>query len=166
MTPQPSSFTSKLYTYIPILEKILVAVLCVGVLLKYANIDGKPLIIISLSGLAGVFYLTSFKPVQIEREEGKKPGFKDLLAETILPKILGISCAVGTIAILFYLIGNQGYEPMTMIGGTAIAGALIVMAGLYATGTKNLEASFPMVLRAIPIMLLNVYIFMQHGQVI
>jgi hypothetical protein len=162
-SPQPT-FAGKLYTYLPILEKVAIAVFALGMILKYMNINGNTLIQISLSALAGIYFLSAYKPPAIDRQEGEPiGGFKELLGLTILPKLLGISCAVGIIGIQFYLLGLKGFEQMAMIGGTVITLALVVMGGLYATGTKNLESNFPMVLRAVPIMILCVYIFMQNG---
>ncbi|CAN5399374.1 hypothetical protein BH10BAC4_BH10BAC4_02680 [soil metagenome] len=162
-TPQQSSFTAKLYTYLPILEKVAIAIFALGLILRYMNVNGDTLIQISLSTLAAVFFLSAYKPVTIESEEGEKLGFKDLLGQTILPKLLGISCAVGIIGIQFYMLGLKGFEVMVMMGGIVTLMALVVMGGLYAIGTKNLESAFPMVLRAIPIMIFNIYVFIQHG---
>src|SRR5437868_724370 len=107
--PRPSSFSSKLNSFLPLVEMVAAAMLAVAIILQYMKIDAETLFVISLSALAGVFYLSAFKPLNIATEQGEVLGFKDLLARTILPKLLGISCAIGVIAILFFLIGRKGY---------------------------------------------------------
>ncbi len=160
--PPRESLIIRLSTHLPLLEKIFVGVLCLGILLKYVNINGRPLIYISLAGLAVVFYFFSFRPVEIEHEEDGASGFMDLFVGTIAPKLLGISSAVSILGILFYLMnfGNNGYKQMLMIGGSTTFMASLVLGFASVTGTKNIDVNLPILYRAIPLMAIDVYLFL------
>ncbi len=159
----PASFTKLLYyTVIPILEKVFAGILLLGLLLKYVNIDGKPFMIISLSGLAGVFYLTAFKPLGAELTAEEKQGFANLFATTMGPKLLGIGSAVLTIGILFYLMKFGGYKEMLMIGCGAVSLVLLGLGVVSLAGNKNIERLTPLLIRAIPLLLLGAYIFIKN----
>ena len=157
----PASFTQKLYGFLPTVEKALVALLALSLLAKYFNMDGIPLLIISLSGLAGVYYLGSFRPLGIERKEGEKLGFMDLFASTVAPKILGIASAVLIIGLLFFLMDlpRDRYIFLLMIGNSSIVLALVGLGLAGMTGAENMEVLSPILLRAVPLLILGGYIF-------
>lgn len=157
----PSSFAQKLYGFLPTVEKALVALLAMSLMAKYINIDAKPLLLISLAGLAGVYYLGSFRPLGIERKDGEKLGFMDLLATTHAPKMLGISSAVLIIGLLFFLqeLPRDRYIFLLMIGNSGIVLALVGLGLARMTGTEHLEVLSPILLRAVPLLIIGGYIF-------
>lgn len=140
-------------------ERALLIALVIGTLLTYLKID-TAVLSVSLIGLAVVFFLYAYKPLDIVRAENEQLGFSDLLAVLILPKVMWISSAISTLGLLFYLLdlGNDGYKKMLMIGGLTIGIAVVLLTIFLASGVKNLKIVTPILLRAVPLLLIDLYI--------
>ncbi len=145
---------------LPYLERIFLATLAIGYILKLMENHIPILITIGLAGLGVIFFLSAFRPLEFEPTEGEKMGFNEFLGLVTVPKILWISTAVATIGILLYTLqlGNDGYLRMLYIGSSTIAIATLILLGLKATGTKYLNATFPVFYRVFPTFLLVAYI--------
>ena len=156
MSERDNSFASKLSGWLSIAERALVAGAVIGLALKTFSMreQGDSLVMFSLSGLAGVFFLSAFRPpaAKTEKTEEKKLGFMDLLFTTILPKIAGISCAVGTIGVLFALLHMPGGEQMMQIGLAATGAASALIAIGLAQGNEKAKELSPFLIRLLPLM--------------
>jgi hypothetical protein len=144
---------------LPWIEKIFLTAVIAGTILLTLKINSS-LVKISLLGLGVTFFLSAYRPTELPRSENEKFGFQELLAGTIVPKMLWISSAISTVGIAFYLFnfGNDGYRRLLMIGGLTIAtGTMILLISLL-QGTKNLGTAAPILYRAIPLLLLDFYI--------
>ncbi|MEO9871435.1 hypothetical protein [Ekhidna sp.] len=103
------------------------------------------LITIGLGGLAIVFFLNIKRQIEVEPAEDEEPGFNELLAWTIMPRLLWIATTISTAAILFYTLqlGNDGYLKLLYVGGFVIIISTLVLIVLRVIGTKHLNALFP-----------------------
>ena len=159
--------------YVPLAEKILLTSLTVGVIMMAMEINTS-VTIASLIGLAAIFFLFAYRPLDVplsgdagrvqpadaaSREDGPA-GFPELLGLTILPKVLWLSSAISVFGIALYIIdfGSDGYKNMLMIGGTAIATGALLLVALKMTGEKRINAVMPILLRAVPVCLVDFYI--------
>jgi hypothetical protein len=158
MNQKTTPLIVKLTSYFPFAEKIFFIGLAIGFLLFYTNIDSL-VMIASLGGLAVVFFLSAYKVIDIPREENEQFGFQELLGYTIAPKILWISCAVSTSGVLLHMLNNEGYKQMLYIGGTTIAIGTLVMISLLISGVKHINVVIPVLYRAIPLLVLDLYLF-------
>jgi hypothetical protein len=157
------SFPDKLKFYLARAEQALLGIALIGLVLKFANLPWTTVLTVALAGLAGVFFLSAYLPPDRSKLDDHAPlGLRHLLAFTIAPKILGISCAVSAIGVLFFIEGLKGYLQMVMIGGIAIALGLLVLGYGFMTDTKNIRTMMPLVYRAIPLGLIDPYIFLQN----
>lgn len=163
MAPQPSII--KLTKYVPVIEGICLAAFIVGYIMKIQGFSGNEVVIISLSILSGIYFIGAYTPPPPREadEENTQKGFGALLGETIVPKILGIGMSVSVIGILFMLQKWNGFREMLLIGSTALAGATVV--GLVTTlnNEKARRALGPLFLRAIPLMLVGIYLLKAYG---
>ena len=157
------SLSARLIKYLSIAEQGLLAGLIISMALTILHFDSSVIIHYCLIGLAAVFFLNAYKPSGIQPPENEKFGFTDLLATTILPKVMWISCAVSAIGILFYIRHSepQSYKSMLTIGG----GSLVIgvfAAGLFLlSGVKNSKNLQPVLLRAIPILVMDIFILLK-----
>jgi hypothetical protein len=160
MTSQetPTSFTAKITSYLPTAEKIFMVALAIGCLLKYLGTD-LTVMAVSLVGLAVTFFFSAFRQAEIIPEENERFTFNDLLAYEIVPKVLWISCAVSTMGVLLFFFGNQGAKRMLFIGGTSIIIGTVILIGLLISGAKHISAVLPVLYRAIPLLVLDLYLF-------
>ena len=145
---------------LPYLEKAFLASLIIGFALKLFGTEIPFVFIVSLAGLGITFFMNAYIPLDIEPIEGQQMGFNELLGLTILPKVLWISTAVTTIGFLLYTLqlGNDGYQRILYIGGSAIIISTLIMLILWAIGTKYLNATFPALFRAILTLLVGGFI--------
>lgn len=145
---------------LPNLERVLLAILAFGFILQLSGMNIPVLISIGLGGLAVVFFLNGYIPVDIQQSEGEPMGFNELLGLSIVPKILWISAAVTTIGILFYSlqIGNDSYSKMLQIGGSTIVIGTSILLALKVRGVKNINLVLPVLLRALPALIIAGYI--------
>jgi hypothetical protein len=156
-----SQFLARITKNLPIVERVFLVGLAVGAILATSHVDTSVLKI-SLLCLAIVFFLYAYRPLDPDSSDAGEPvGYLGLLALTVIPKVIWISSAVSVVAILFYFMNSNaaGYKQLAIIGGTSIAVALALLLILLATGAKNLRVVYPVVLRAIPLLLSDAYIF-------
>jgi hypothetical protein len=141
-------------------EKIFLAGLAIGLILTYFKTDSKSIIQVSLLGLAITYFLAAFKIIDIPRHEDEKFEFKDLLAWTIVPKVIWISCGVSLFGLFIYSLqlGHDGHKQAFMVGGLSIAIGLIVIGYAFVTGTKHLKYVIPTVIRAVPLLIADFYL--------
>ena len=160
MSDPYTSFSSKLYGWLSIAERALLVGAVIGLAMKTFNMKepGDSVVMISLSGLAGVFFLSAFRPPAVQAgTKEKKLGFMDLLFTAILPKITGISCAVGTIGVLFALLHKPGAKEMMQVGLAATGAASALIAIGLAQGNEQAKALSPFLNRLLPLMGICVY---------
>lgn len=160
MPTQPAPFAATLYSLLKKVEIALWLALVLGLLLHYGGYPAKNVLIVSLSGLAIVFFLGAYQPSNIVRSDNEKLGFMDLLYLTIAPKLVGISMAVSLIGILFYFINAnvEGTKQMLFLGSiSGIAASLVIGIGV-ATRAKNSSVLIPILYRAVPIAIASAYL--------
>lgn len=158
MSQPQGSFSAKLYEKLQWIEIALWAGAGIGLLLRFASVPSTNLIIISLSGLAIILFLSAYRPPNIMRSDDEKLRFTDLLCLSIAPKILGISSAVTIIGILFCLMRMKGYEKMLLVGSMSIAIASLLIGAGVAMKVKHIKTAIPILYRAIPLMLIGFYL--------
>lgn len=150
------SFAQTLFRYLEHAELILLAVVGASLLARFLQINGYLTgLQISLSGLAGVYFLMAHRPPVAPPTEEKK-GFADLLSLTILPKVLWIGCAVGAIGILFHLLQLEGAREMLVIH--AASGGIGIGMFLAVRQSGSSGALTPVLYRAVPLLLISVYL--------
>lgn len=161
-TPTPTPLVIKLTKHLPLAEKALLAALAIGAILTMLEMD-TTITTVALLGLAVTFFLFAYRPIDIPVQEGEQFGFSQLLGLMIIPKVLWISCAVSALGIVFYLLqlGNDGFKQMLMIGVSAIAFAGLLLVILLISGVKHMKLVAPVLLRAIPLLLADVYILLK-----
>jgi len=160
MQQKRSTFISRFTKYLLVAEQVLLGVLIISILLAFLNIESSNIMQLCLIGLAGVFFLNAYKPLNIQRSEDEKLGMADLLVSVILPKVIWISCSVSAIGILFYLRQDapQSYQSMLTIGGGSLFVGLLLVGIFTLAGAKNADALQPIFLRAIPLLLIDAFI--------
>ena len=160
MNKRPTPLILRIIPYLPAAEKVLLIGFTIGLVLIFTNTSGKGVAQIALGGLAIVYFLSSFRNLDVPRTEEQPFEFKDLLTWIIIPRIFWIGSAFSLLGILFYSfqLGHEGYMRALMPGGSVILIGLAVIFYAYVTGTKNLAILLPTLLRAIPIMLIAFYV--------
>lgn len=156
--------TLSLLRHLPLLEKIHLGILAVGIILAILNINFLALRI-ALAGLAVIFFLSAYRPPEEikEKSENDTFGFSDMLALIIIPKVLWISSAVLAtgIALSFFTYGNEGYRQALMVGILSIAVCLILLTFFLVSGVKHLKSVNPILYRAVPALIAAIYFFMK-----
>jgi hypothetical protein len=158
-TQTPSPFIARITNYLPLIEKVLLAALAVGVVLAVTKID-VTVARISLLGLAVTFFLYAYKPVYVPDQENEKFSFAGLLGLTIVPKVLWLSSAISATGISLYLFGIEGYKQMLTIGALTIASATLVLAFFVITNVKHINLVTPVLFRAFPLFLADIYLLL------
>ena len=146
--------------YLPLIEKVLLTVLAIGLMLTALKIE-TTVTIVSLIGLAATFFLLAYRPLDIPEGGNEQGGFSDLLALMIIPKVLWISCAITAFGLALFMLetGNDGYKNMLMIGGSTIAVATLLLAFFRISGVKHIALVSPILMRALPLFLAAIYVF-------
>jgi len=161
MTNLQTTLNVKIVRNLHWVEKIAIALLFLCGLLaalgKEAEAQG--LLMVSLGTLSTVFFLYANAPPQGIDKTEQPMGFKELLTLLIIPKVLWISLAISTIGILFYFLNLKGYNEMLLIGGTSLLFALVLLAVLFLNGAKYLDAIRPVLMRAVTVLVIDIYIF-------
>jgi hypothetical protein len=158
MSQPTESIVTRIYQQFERIEMILWAGFAIGLLLRFTSFPSSSLFLISLSGLAIVFFLSAYRPSNIVRSEDEKLGFMDLLCLTIAPKVLWLSSAVLAIGILFYVNQMKGYEQMLSVGSAPVAIGSVLLAIGIVLNIKHIKAAMPVLYRAIPLLLAGIYI--------
>lgn len=149
----------KISRHLAVIEMFFVVALGVGAVLMVAKIDSN-VVMISLGGLTFTFFLYAYRPSMVRWAEDENPGIKELLAFTILPKVMWISTSVLTLGILLYLIptGNNGYKQLIQIGAQTIGMSVLLMLFFLRQGVKHLNTLVPILFRTGPVLLIAIYI--------
>ncbi len=141
------------------LETAFIAILFVSILLQNFDVSVIVPISIALGGLALVFFLNAYVPKSPSpNQDDKTLGFKDLLVQSILPKVLWISMAVSVCGLLFYVLKFKGSMNMMFMGGSTILIAALTILVFKFSGTRNTAMAIAILYRAIPILLTIIYI--------
>ncbi|MEQ8304854.1 MAG: hypothetical protein RIB47_15775 [Cyclobacteriaceae bacterium] len=156
MSNAPTPLISIVGRYLPAAEKIFLAGLAVGVVLLFMSVD-TTVLMISLNGLAVVYFLFAYKPLEIQREEGALFGFSELLAYMIVPKVMWIASAVSLIGIMFSLLKLEGSSNMLLIGLISLGIGTLLLVIFKAIGVKQLEVLQPMLYRTMPLLFFDLY---------
>jgi hypothetical protein len=168
------STSNKLAGYLRWMEKICIISLHIGVIFKFFKIGpANDILIISAFGLAIAFFANAFKvPKIFETKEAAEQhgsiGMLDLLSLMIVPKVLWISTSVSTFAMLLYMLklGNTGYIQMAGIGGGTILVSLLILLSSFFMGIKNMKAIMPILVRAIPALIVDYFLLFQTPTVL
>lgn len=155
---QPLLF--KILPFVPWAERVFIVAALIALALKATGNPSTTLLVISLGGLAAGFFLSGFIPLDIPYDENIKLGFIDLLALTIVPKVMWIGSAISVLGILFHQLGlpPDRYLQLFMIGSSVLVGALVHLITLV-QGVKRLHYVMPIYYRAIPVLLVMAYLF-------
>lgn len=156
---RPTSLIVTITKYLPTVEKILLAAFIIGTILKIMHIDSS-VTQVTLVGLGITFFLFMYRPNEVPRQADEQSGFFDLLALTIVPKILWISSAISALGLAFYLfdLGNDGYKRLLTIGGMTIGVGVVILLFAFTKGVRHLGTVTPILLRAVPLLLADFYI--------
>jgi hypothetical protein len=141
-------------------EMVLSGLLILGLLLPKFDIDSSLVILIAVGGLAIVFFLQAYSPLPIPIQK-EQPGFKELFAFTVLPKVMWIGASVSTVGVLFFLldISNGAFEMMT-IGATSLAACMLVTGYFYISARHYIIPLIPVLYRVVPVLLITTYILL------
>jgi hypothetical protein len=149
-------FAQRLYRYLEQAELILLVILGASLVARYLQMDGHMTgLQISLSGLAGIYFLMAYRP-PAPLPEGEKKGFAELFSQVIVPKVLWIGSAVGAIGIMFHLLQLEGARQILVIH--AASGGIGVGMFLAFRQTHDSQALTPVLYRVVPLLLISVYL--------
>lgn len=130
-----SPLNALIFKYLPLTEKIFLAALGIGWMLRYLSLDSNVLFI-SLVGLATVYFLNAYKPPEIGPEDSPVD-FTALLALLILPKVMWISSSISLIGVLFHLLEFTGWRQMVLIGAGSLGTGIFLSLVFVATGSER-----------------------------
>jgi len=150
-----SAFSGKLFSFLNILEKILLVLFIAGAALKFThNAGAAELLMISMTGIAAISFLSAYKPVELEQDH---PNNYLLL---VVVKVGYIGIAVCTIGLLFYLLKMNGHKEMLMIGSLSMASTSIFGVFLMTQIEKSAVVLRPVLLRGIPLAVAGAFILL------
>jgi hypothetical protein len=149
-------FSSRIFGFLSILEKVAITGALVGIGFKYLQLPGADqILMISLSGLAGVYFMFAYKPPQTMGEE--KPGFNTSLSTVILPKVASIASSVLVIAIMFRFLPLQGAKEMLMVGVAGGVFAAMIFGLLLVQGNEAAKSQVGILYRLLPLLIIAAY---------
>lgn len=161
-SPQkPTPLILRIQPHLPLVEKVFLIALMIGIILTLLKIDSLVLRV-ALLGTGVVFFLFMYRLTEIPTQENERFGFSELLAYMIVPKILWMSSAISAWGIAFYLFnfGNDGYKRMLLIGGLPIAIGTLLLIFFAASGVRHIKLVAPILFRAIPLFLVDIYLLL------
>lgn len=156
------NFSALLATVIlPKVEIIAAVVTSVGLVLNYIKQSGAAeLLLIGLSTLASVFFVTGFlMPPASEKilpEETDKT-FIDLLV-LIVWKIMHIALAITSIGLLFYSLHLKGFLQMMLIGSQTLIVSLLASGFIIVQKNKYLSTLKTTLIKALMMAIIGTYI--------
>jgi hypothetical protein len=143
-----------------LLRKILgpLEIICLGGTFLGFALAQAEVLMISVSGLAGVYFNTGFlPPVPGEQKDNEQPrGFLDLFINSICVKISWIGCSVVLIGALFRILHLNGGADMLTIG-LLVLGVTIIAVGIYTVTRPDGSKLFPVLYRSVPVCLFGLY---------
>lgn len=157
---EPTPFSKVLFGLLERAELIALAAVLGGMGARFAGFSGvDSIMVIAFGALAAIYFLMAYRPpASAPPPSDQKSGFLDLFSQTILPKLLWISCAVGAsgLSMLHTRPDNDGYLKILQIHALLSVVVIVVVGLLLIQGkSKNL---IPVLYRAIPLALASVYI--------
>jgi hypothetical protein len=161
-TPAQTPFMALINKNLHWAERLFLIGVAIGAILMLNTLDSS-VTKVSLIGLAVTFFLYAYKPIDIPRGEDERFGFSEFFGLTIAPKILWISAAISTFGVFLYFFGagNKGFKQMLLIGGSTIFIASAILLILLISGVKNLRIITPVLFRALPLLVIDFYIFLK-----
>jgi hypothetical protein len=146
---------------LPKVEIIAAVITSIGFVLNYMKQPAaSQLVMIGLSTLASVFFVTGFllpPPIEKTLSEETPKTFIDLLA-LIIWKVMHMALAIATIGLLFYLLHLKGFSQMMLIGTMTLAVTLL-LSGLIILQKNNFLLLFKTTLiKALMMVIIGTYI--------
>jgi hypothetical protein len=129
-------------TLLPKLEKLAWVVAVLGFAAKWMQlVGGSVMLIVGLSTLSLVYFLSGYAPTRINDEDSVGEGYQkpnapfattpkapSFLADMLLPKLINMSSAVLVIGLLFKLMFWNGSDVMLMVGeGTLFTACILLL---------------------------------------
>lgn len=157
---EPTPFSKMLYGLLERAELIALAFLIGSLGAQFAGYTAAmSVIVFAFAALAGIYFLMAYRPLAYSPPSDAKPGFKELLAYTILPKVMWIGAAVGAagFSILHTQPDNDGYLRLLLISAavTLLNALMVGVFVLQGTETKHI---IPGLYRAVPLALAAIYV--------
>ncbi|HEY4654223.1 MAG TPA: hypothetical protein VIH22_06900 [Cyclobacteriaceae bacterium] len=154
------SLLQQITSHLPRLERLLLIVLVLGIASTFVSSVGSLIVNVSIAGLAMTFFLYACKPLERGITASDESAFRDAVARGVVPRVLWISCAVSAMGVLFFLLrmNRESSERMLLIGCVSILAALLALGILRIGGTRHLNAVEPVLLRAVPLLLIDCYL--------
>jgi hypothetical protein len=142
-------------------ELLCLTLVAIGIVMHSRSMTSTVLYV-ALAILAIILFLNTYAaPVQIEPADDEKLGLKELIALSVLPKVMWISCAVSVLGVLFYLIGSAGYKNLILIGGLSLGFSVLLFVFFRISGTRHLQIVTHVLMRAIPLLLIDAYLLLR-----
>jgi hypothetical protein len=152
----------QLFNLLRRVEQVALLLLFAGALFNILQFPGASMLLqISLTALASTFLLQAFNPSYIKTVTSEQVDFLTLMGSSILPKVMWISCAVGTVGILFALLHLPGASHQLMVSCFTIIIALVWFAILRITRPNLTSDLSPVLYRALPIAIASIYLLTQ-----
>ena len=149
---QPNNnFVQSLRKVIRSVEGVAILVSFIGIAFKYINWTmANELLILGLFSIAITLFLSAFQLMQASN--------KFIL---VIHRLGYISSAVAVVAILFTLLSFEGSNQMLTVALPSLIG-VVVMTGVFAAKQEDaLRLLRPMLMRAVPLLLCCLYLFMK-----
>lgn len=157
---EPTPFARMLFGLLDRAELIALAVLLGGLGASFAGFTGVDAIMVfAFAALAAIYFLMAYRPsMTAPPSSEQKSGFIDLFSQTILPKLLWITCAVGAagLSMLYTRPDNNGYHTILLMNATAGGAGVFMVGWLHLHGKAN--TLIPVLYRAVPLALTSIYI--------
>ena len=147
---------------IPWIEVTCTVALMIGIGMMITSGE-KSILLVSLPGLALCYFLSAYLPPSVDPDETQPRGFIDLLAMTIIPKLLWIGSAVATMGIFFTVMKMEGKEEMLLIGVLTLS-ACVVSLMVFGVMGKPIRPVLPIFLRALPVLAVGIYFLVSLRQ--
>lgn len=163
---EQKSFSETLFGWLDRIEAVLLVGLAVSLVANYMNVAGAATgIVVSLCGLAGVFFLMAYRPpapMPERQESDSKPAMPALLMQTILPKVLWLSSAIGAAGLAIYHThpDNDGYKQLLLIQSASCVLGIVLIGLFSAQGVSGAKKLVPVLYRAVPITLAGAQLLM------
>jgi hypothetical protein len=153
---KPSSGIGLLASIVPWIEVTCTVALMIGVGMTITSGE-ETILTVSLPGLALCYFLSAYlPPPSVTSDENQSHRLIDLLATVIIPKVLWISSAVGTMGVFFTVMKMEGNEQMLLIGVLSLASCVVLLIVFGIIG-KPIRPVFPILLRALPVLAVALY---------
>jgi len=157
MAETTSSFKALIFKFLPLAEKVFLVGIALGFALYYSFNDSN-IAFISLNGLATVYFLYAHVPPELTNDNDKPHGFVELLANSIVPKVMWISASVSIIGALFALLQLEGSPEMLMIAISALGAGLLLFTIFFTIGIKGMQSNISILYRVVPIFIIDLYL--------